>query len=65
MAPVLRRTWGRRGLTPTLCVRARSREKVAGIGALIVSPQRRRITLALALHTKTNIRGPQVSVFRR
>jgi transposase len=65
MAPLLRRTWGRRGLTPTLVVRARSHEKVSGIGALIVSPQRRRITLALALHTKTNIRGPQVLRFLR
>jgi transposase len=65
MAPVLRRTWGRRGVTPTLGVRARSHEKVSGIGALIVSPQRRRITLALALHTKINIRGPQVLRFLR
>jgi putative transposase len=65
MAPVLRRTWGQRGVTPTLRVRARSHEKVSAIGALIVSPRRRRITLALALHPKINIRGPQVLRFLR
>jgi putative transposase len=60
MLPVLRRTWAPCGVTPTLPVRARSHEKVSGIGALIVSPRRRRITLALALHPRRNIRGPQV-----
>lgn len=65
MAPVLRRTWGLRGVTPTLAVRARSHEKVSGIGTLTVSPRRRRVTLALALHPKANIRGPQVLRFLR
>lgn len=63
MAPLLRRTWGRRGVTPTLAVRARRHEKVSGLGALIVSPRRRRLTPALALHVKVNIRGPQVRRF--
>jgi len=63
MLPVLRRTWAPRGATPTLPVRARSHEKVSGIGALIVSPRRRRITLALALHPDRNIRGPEVRRF--
>lgn len=65
MAPLLRRTWGPRGVTPTLAIRARHHEKVSGIGALIVSPQRRRLTLALALRVKDNIRGPQVLRFLR
>src|SRR5437867_621423 len=39
MLPVLRRTWAPCGVTPTLFVRARSHEKVSGIGALIVSPR--------------------------
>jgi transposase len=65
MAPLLRRTWGPRGMTPTLAVRARHHEKVSGIGALIVSPQRRRLTLALALRVKDNIRGPHVLRFLR
>jgi hypothetical protein len=65
MAPVLGRPWGQRGVTPPLSVRARSHEKGSAIGAVIGSPRRRRITLALALHPTTNIRGPQVLRFRR
>jgi len=61
--PVLRRTWAPCGATPTLSVRARSHEKVSGIGALVVSPRRRQITLALALYSRMNIRGPQVRRF--
>ena len=63
MMPVLRRTWAPCGATPTVPVRARSHEKVSGIGALIVSPRRRQITLALALHPHRNIRGPEVLRF--
>lgn len=63
MMPVLRRTWAPCGHTPRLAVRARSHEKVSGIGALLVSPRRRRITLALALYPRLNIRGPQVVRF--
>jgi transposase len=63
MMPVLRRTWAPCGATPTLPVRARSHEKVSGIGALIVSPRRRQLSLALALHPRINIRGPQVRRF--
>ena len=65
MMPVLRRTWAPCGLTPTLSVRTRSHEKVSGIGALIVSPRRRQLTLALALHPRRNIRSPQVVRFLR
>jgi putative transposase len=65
MMPVLRRTWAPCGATPMLAVRARSHEKVSGIGALIVSPRRRQITLALALYPRQNIRGPQVRRFLR
>jgi hypothetical protein len=49
MLPVLRRTWAPCGATLTFAVRARSHEKVSGIGAQVVSPRRRQITLALAL----------------
>ncbi len=65
MQPLLRRTWGRRGVTPTVDVRARRHEKVSGLGALVVSPYRQRLALALALHPKANIRGPQVLDFLR
>ena len=65
MMPVLRRTWAPYGTTPTFSVRARSHEKVSGIGALVVSPHRQQITLALALYPRLNIRGPQVLRFLR
>lgn len=65
MTPLIRRTWGRRGVTPPLRVRTWSREKVSGVAALVVSPRRRRVTLSLALHPKANIRGPQVLDFLR
>lgn len=65
MAPVLRRTWAPRGRPPLLPLRTRAHEKVSAIGALVVSPRRRRVTLYLALHTKTNVRGPQVLHFLR
>jgi hypothetical protein len=65
MMPVLRRTWAPCGLTPALAVRARSHEKVSGIGALVVSPRRRQFMLALALYPHLNIRGPQVLRFLR
>src|SRR5262245_46782654 len=38
---------------------------LSGIGALVVSPRRRRVTLALALYPRLNIRGPQVLRFLR
>jgi transposase len=65
MAPLIRRTWARRGETPCLAVSRRSHEKVSGIGALAVSPERRRVTLYLALYPKQNVRGPQVLEFLR
>jgi len=65
MTPVLRRTWALRGRPPLLPLRTRSHEKVSAIGALVVSPRRRRITLYLTLHPKINIRGPQVLHFLR
>lgn len=65
MAPLIRRTWAPRGVTPCLAVSRRAHEKVSGIGALVVSPRRRRVTLYLALHPKKNVRGPQVLDFLR
>jgi transposase len=65
MAPLIRRTWAPRGQTPALVVSRRSHEKVSGIGALVVSPGRRRITPYLALHPKKNVRGPEVLDFLR
>ncbi len=60
MTPVIRRTWGRRGVPPPLPLRTWSRDKVSGLGVLVVSPRRRRLTFYLALYPKANVRGPQV-----
>lgn len=65
MSPLLRRTWAPRGLTPTLAVRQRCYEKVSAIGALVVSPHRRRVSLYLALHARQNVRGSHVLRFLR
>lgn len=65
MSPLLRRTWAPRGVTPALAVRQRRHEKVSALGALVVSPHRRRVNLYLALHPKQNIRGPHVLRFLR
>ncbi len=65
MAPILRRTWALRGNTPTLAIRQRRHEKVSGIGALVVSPGRHRVSLFLTLYPKQNIRGPAVLDFLR
>jgi len=65
MAPILRRTWAPRGVTPTLAIRQRRHEKVSGIGALVVSPGRHRVSLFLALYSKQNIRGHEVEHFLR
>src|SRR5437870_9342355 len=63
MMPVLRRTWAPCGLTPTLSVRTRSHEKVSGIGALIVSPRRRQLTLALARTRDATFGAPRWCAF--
>lgn len=55
MMPHVARTWGRRGQTPVLKHRARHRQKVSVIGALSLSPQRRRVGLYLQTHLNTSI----------
>ncbi len=65
MAPLLRRTWAPRGITPTLAIRQRHHEKVSAIGALTVSPRPHRVNLFLILYPRQNIRGPEVLHFLR
>ena len=43
MAPLARRSWAPRGQTPRLMQPGRSRRKASVIGALVISPQRRRV----------------------
>lgn len=65
MAPLVRRTWARAGCTPLLSQRTRSYRHVSTIGAISISPQRRRIGLFLRLHPGETIRGEQTVEFLR
>jgi transposase len=55
MAPLLRRTWARRGQTPIIYQRTRAREKVSAIGVLSLSPTGRRVGLYFSLLPNQNV----------
>jgi transposase len=55
MHPTVRRTWAPKGQTPILRQRGRSHQKVSTIGALSISPRRRRMGLYLHWHPGRNI----------
>ena len=63
MAPLVRRSWSPRGRTPVLMQRGRSRRKVSVIGALVISPQRRRVRGYFRLHPEANLDGALVLSF--
>ena len=63
MLPTVRRTWGLRGQTPILRHRLRGWGKVSCIGALTLSPRRRRAGLYLGFHPQANIAQPQMIAF--
>lgn len=63
MLPTVRRTWAPQGQTPILRHRTRSHKKVSTIGALTISPGRRRIGLYLHWHRDKNITQNEVIVF--
>ena len=65
MLPTVRRTWAPRGQTPVLCHRTRSHKKVSTIGALSISPHRRRLGLYLHWHPDRNITQDEVILFLR
>jgi hypothetical protein len=65
MLPTVRRTWAPRGQTPILRHRTRSHKKVSTIGALSISPQRRRLGLYLHWHPDKNITQDEVILFLR
>lgn len=65
MAPLVRRTWAPRGQTPLLHQRTRSHRKVSAIGALAVSPRRKRVRCYFRLHPDTNINGDLLVCFLR
>lgn len=63
MGPLVRRSWAPRGQTPVLMQRGRSRTKVSVIGALSVSPQRRRVRSHFRLLADANFDAAGVLVF--
>jgi len=65
MLPTVRRTWAPKGQTPVLRHRTRSHKKVSTIGALSISPQRRRLGLYLHWHPDKNITQDEVVLFLR
>jgi hypothetical protein len=65
MDPTVRRTWGLRAQTPLLRHRLRHWGKVSGIGAVTISPKRRRLGLYLHLYPKANVSQEAVICFLR
>lgn len=65
MAPLVRRTWSQRGHTPVLMQRGRSRRKVSVIGALTVSPGRRRVRGYFGFLPDANYDGEAILTFVR
>jgi len=65
MAPLVRRTWAPIGQTPILYQRTGAREKVSMIGALTVSPRRRRVGLYFSLLTNQNVKAGNLIPFLR
>jgi len=65
MAPLVRRTWAPRGVTPQIAQRTRSRHKVSAIAALTLAPHRRRVGLYFHLLADANFTAPDVIQFLR
>lgn len=63
MLPTVRRTWAPRGQTPILHHRTRSHRKISTIGALTISPRRRRLGLYLHWHPDKNIAATEIIDF--
>jgi hypothetical protein len=63
MGPLRRRSWAPRGHTPQLHQRGRSRSKVSVIGALVVSPRRRRVRGYFGVLPEANYDGEAVLAF--
>lgn len=63
MAPLVRRSWAPRGDTPVLSQRTRSHRKVSAIAALLVSPERNRVSLFFRLLPDANFNAVNVRSF--
>jgi len=65
MAPLVRRSWAPRGHTPVLRQRGRTRRKVSVIGALVISPRRRRVRAYFDFLPEANFNGVSILAFVR
>jgi transposase len=65
MAPLVRRTWAPIGQTPIFYQRTGAREKVSIIGAITVSPRRRRVGLYFSLLAGQNVTAENLMPFLR
>lgn len=63
MGPLARRSWSPRGHTPVLMQRGRSRRKVSVIGALVISPRRRRVRGHFGVLADANFDGQSILAF--
>jgi transposase len=63
LSPVVRRTWAPQGETPILRTRTRHHRHLSVIGAISISPRRRRLGWYLNFHAEGSIRQEQVIVF--
>lgn len=63
LTPLIQKTWSRRGQTPVLTHTARRHRKVSAIGALTISPSRRRVAAYVSLHAERSIREHEVLDF--
>jgi hypothetical protein len=65
MAPLVRRSWHPRGVTPVLEQRTRAHQKVSAIAAVCILPTRDRVQLYFRLHPHANINAFGVRAFLR
>jgi transposase len=63
MNPLVRRTWAVAGQTPILLQRSRSHQHLSAVGAITLSPRRRRLGLLLRLHPDQAINQDQAVEF--
>ena len=63
MGPLVRRSWAPRGQTPVLMQRGRSRLKVSVIGALVISPRRRRVRAYFGIQAEASFDGERILQF--
>lgn len=63
MGPLVRRSWAPRGHTPVLMQRGRSRLKVSVIGALVISPRRRRVRAYFSIQAEASFDGQRILQF--